>query len=143
VNPVSKQAFCEALRTFGSCEVTVGGRSMWPFIRPGDTVTVSGGHLKPRRGMVIAFFAGDQLIVHRIIRVATGPAGLRELLVHGDSSPGSRAVISQDRAIGDVIAVKRDGRPAAAWLRPPLSWFAVVAGFALQGAVILSGRRAA
>ena len=143
MNPGTKEALCEALHSLGSCDVTVAGRSMWPFIRPGDVVTIAAGPLNIRRGTVVAFFSENQLIVHRVVGYRKRPDGLQDCVVHGDSSPGSRAVIAQDQVIGCVTAIKRNSRKTAIWLRPPLSWIAIVAGFVLQAAVTLSNRRAA
>jgi hypothetical protein len=121
-----------ALDKQGECAVTVGGRSMWPFIRPNDRIRiVPHKPLSLRAGQVVAFFENDQLIVHRILWPFT-PGRWSHVWVCGDSSPGSRTAVPTEKIIGVVC----DNR---IWFHFPGTYLALAMGFVLR---LLAGWRA-
>jgi signal peptidase I len=84
------------------------GASMHPFIRNGDTLTLSPpGSRAPRIGDVFAFCLPDsgRLVIHRI--VARRKDGW---LTRGDNSRVPDGIIHDDQLIGRVTAVERGGR---------------------------------
>lgn len=91
-----------------TCRFSVGGTSMFPFIIDGDTVSVS--PLKnrlPEIGDVVAFLTkgSEDLILHRIIGVQKDGC-----VVKGDARLQPDGIISNDRILGRVIRVERNGR---------------------------------
>lgn len=87
---------------------TAKGRSMYPFIRDSDVVTVApyASH-RPRVGDVVAFArpGSRKLIVHRVIgREQTG------LWIKGDSCTHAEGPIPLDHILGTVTCVERGGR---------------------------------
>jgi len=50
-------------------EIKVGGSSMWPFIRDGETLVLHKTSIRDiARGDVIATYAGRRLLCHRVFR---------------------------------------------------------------------------
>ena len=138
--------FLEALEKHNRCEVVVGGTSMWPFIRDGDTASIKKNEpFTPSPGTVVAFFAGEQLIVHRIIWCKKKADGRWDISVHGDASPGSQSKINADQVIGSVEYVKRQNRKITLTFNDAYRIIAIPLGLILQFIVALrlniGGRR--
>jgi GNAT superfamily N-acetyltransferase len=84
------------------------GASMHPFIRNGDTLTLSPpGSSVPRIGEVFAFClpGSGRLVIHRIVARRKGG-----WLTRGDNSRIPDGIIRDDLLIGRVTAVERCGR---------------------------------
>jgi signal peptidase I len=128
----SRHMLIAALSKFGSCEVTVGGESMKPFIRSGDVVAIVAVPPFPRAGEVAVFFDNGQLITHRVTRRKKNSDGSCSLTVYGDSSPGSGGTIAESQVIGVVRYLTRNHRKHALWLRSPLRLIAVPMGFLIR-----------
>lgn len=111
-NVAALPALLEATLAAGvEARFEVDGRSMLPFIRPGDAVRVRPvGGSTPRIGDVVATRGAPHgnLLVHRVI-------GRREdrLTIRGDNSPGRDGEYSADEILGVVTLVERNGR--AVW----------------------------
>ena len=58
MDPRQKEMLTSALQTFGKCDVIVKGESMKPFIRNGDTVSLSPWADVPRPGKSSPFSMG-------------------------------------------------------------------------------------
>ncbi|MBN1127980.1 MAG: S24/S26 family peptidase [Chitinispirillaceae bacterium] len=127
MGPEEKAALLGALSVIGSCVVTVGGKSMWPFIRSGDRVKIVPRSGEPEPGSVAALFCEDRLLVHRIVQCSS-----QGFLLAGDSSPGSFSRVAVNDIAGIVVSCERAGRWRSAWLHPPLSRFAVMLGYLLR-----------
>jgi hypothetical protein len=126
--PEQKVGLLEALAAHGLCEVRVAGRSMLPFIKTGDVVTIKRSEGSHRIGSVVALFIKDQLIIHRIVKVEkTGT-----LLICGDSSAGSETSVMPSEIIGTVVSLKRNGKIHSRWLKPPLSLIALIVGLIIK-----------
>jgi hypothetical protein len=136
----SKRMLLDTLGKFGRCDVTVYGESMKPFIRRGDVATIVASNSPPLRGEVVAFFNGNQLIVHRVLRRKKNGDRTWSLAVYGDSSPCSGGTVLSSRVIGIVRHIKRDGRKHSLWLSSPLRILALPAGFLFRCRVSI-GRR--
>jgi hypothetical protein len=93
------------------------GRSMSPFIRDGDFVSISPpAPAEPFVGQVVAFVRGGsgQLVVHRVI--AAGAWGYR---IQGDNAPGiGDAAVQREQILGCVTRVTRQGRVVRLGLGP-------------------------
>jgi hypothetical protein len=93
------------------------GWSMAPFIRDGDTLTVSPpAPREPSVGQVVAFVrpGTGQLLVHRVI--AAAPRGYD---IQGDNAPGTLDVsVPLEEILGWVTRVTRDGRDVRLGLGP-------------------------
>lgn len=105
------------------------GFSMAPFIRDGDVLTVfPKGERRPRPGDIVAFVhpENDRLTVHRVVTIRDG-----EVAVKGDNVSMPDGTVPEERILGFVRRVERDGRT----VRP---------GFGAAGRLIasLSRRRA-
>ncbi|MBD3393470.1 MAG: hypothetical protein GF418_15145 [Chitinivibrionales bacterium] len=121
-----------SLAEHGTCRATVQGTSMWPFVKNGDRVVIHEPPLRPRRGMVVAFFVGEQLVIHRIAGCRKdGEAGWR-VSTKGDAMPGSRLRVLWKEIAGTVERIERGNREYIAWLQPPWSLVAAQLGIALR-----------
>ena len=92
------------------------GRSMTPFIRDGDIVTISPiKDRPPRPGDVVAFArpGSEKLIVHRLVR--RQEAGW---LIKGDSYAVTEGPVPRDHVLGRVTRVERGGRRVLVGLGP-------------------------
>jgi hypothetical protein len=132
-----KAAFLETLSKNGVCALTVEGRSMWPFIRAGDCVTIVTAGKMPRAGSVVAVFNNDQCIVHRVVKICGRPGARGDVWICGDSSPGSQTQIQSSDIIGVAESIERNGKRHTRWLRPPLSLLALFFGIVLRAMVTL------
>lgn len=85
------------------------GWSMAPFIRDGDSITISSLQDRlPQFGEIIAFEHPElaKLVVHRIVGKKNG-----KYILRGDSIIGkSSDVVSPDLFLGHVTAIERNGR---------------------------------
>lgn len=86
-----------------------GGRSMDPFIKEDDILTLS--HLNQGRanvGDVVAFLnpVNRQFTIHRIVDVWDG-----RYQVKGDNRSTADGFIRREEVLGKVIRVERNGRP--------------------------------
>jgi signal peptidase I len=132
-----KRMLLDSLARFGSCDVTVSGESMKPFILPGDRVHIA---LTPRPfmpGHALAFFTGNQLIIHRICAVRKDPDGNRIYSIRGDSSPDSHGEISAQFVAGRVQHVHRHGRKYYLWFHYPFCLVTLLVGPAMRVCVSL------
>ena len=140
-----KEMLLEILNKFNRCEVIVGGTSMWPFIREGDTVSIRQKPFIPSLGAVVAFFSGEQLIIHRIIWCKKKADGEWDILVHGDASPFSISKINSDQVIGAIEYVKRENKKVTLSFNDAYRIIAIPLGLMLQLMVALrlniGGRR--
>ena len=140
-----KEMLLEILNKFNRCEVIVGGTSMWPFIRDGDTVSIKGRPFTPSLGSVVAFFSDEQFIIHRIIWCDKRANGKWDILVHGDASPYSISKINSDQIIGTIEYVKRQNRKIILLFNDAYRIIAIPFGLMLQLIVALrlniGGRR--
>jgi hypothetical protein len=92
------------------------GGSMRPFIRDGDTITVSPlPRPGPRFGEVVAFLhpISGQVIVHRVIRREAG-----RFWTQGDSVGDGEGPMEASHLLGGVSRLERAGRPRRLGLGP-------------------------
>lgn len=132
VEPYQKEMLKSAIDTLGKCDVLVSGESMKPFIRNGDTVSLARISAVPGLGEVVAFFNGDQLIVHRIVWRKNHAPGEWHFRVWGDSSPGRPGRVTKHECIGKVVRITRNKKPASLWILFPFRIFALLAGIFLH-----------
>jgi hypothetical protein len=86
----------------------VDGRSMLPFIRPGDVVRLRPlASWEPKPGDVVAVrgMPGGGLLVHRVVRSRDGL-----FLLRGDNSTVANGDHAAGQILGIVDAVERNGR---------------------------------
>ena len=140
-----REMLLEILNKFNRCEVIVGGTSMWPFIRDGDIASIERKPFIPSLGTVVAFFAGEQLIVHRIVWCRKTANDKWKILVHGDASPFSISKINSGQVIGTIEYVKRQNRKITLSINDAYRIIAIPLGLIIQLIVALrlniSGRR--
>jgi hypothetical protein len=93
-----------------SISVTAGGYSMWPAIRPGDTVVISPfSEGAAAAGQVVALRRDGGFVLHRITEVIT--AGGRELIrTQGDAVLRADEPAGPETIAGIVQSVSRPGR---------------------------------
>jgi len=87
------------------------GRSMLPFVRPGDVLRVRRlADEEPATGDVVAVrgMPGGGLLVHRVVRCRDGRA-----LIRGDNTTLANGEWAREDILGIVTGVERNGR--AAW----------------------------
>lgn len=135
----------EILKKHNKCEVIVGGTSMWPFIREGDTVSIRQKPFIPSLGAVVAFFSGEQLIIHRVIWCKKKANDGWDILVHGDASPYSISKINSDQIIGTIEYAKRQNMTITLSFNDAYRIIAIPLGLMIQLIVALrlniGGRR--
>lgn len=101
-------------QTGGQHLIPISGRSMLPLIRDGDRVLVRHGHTDVRRGDIVVFRQGDQLIAHRVLRICQGGAGRGTgrgtgptFITKGDNVLHLDRPLSGSKILGRVLAVRR------------------------------------
>jgi signal peptidase I len=100
----------DALRRGGITWVKVSGKSMVPWIRPGDVLLVRcTGADRASSGQVVLFARGGRLIAHRVIKKVR-VAGQVFLETKGDATWDADAPISEMELLGRVTQIFRDGR---------------------------------
>ncbi len=90
-----------------SVKIKAAGRSMFPFIRSGDVVTLSAlGGLSPRIGDVVALRVNGsgQLALHRVAAKTHDCC-----LTRGDNCDEPDGLATKDDLLGRVSAVERNG----------------------------------
>lgn len=122
----------EILEKYNSCEVIVGGTSMWPFVKDGDVVSIKHKPFKPSLGTVVAFFSVEQLIIHRIIWCRRKNDDRWDIFVHGDACPFSISKIRSDEVIGTIQYVKRQNTKVKLSFSDYYRIIAIPIGFLLQ-----------
>ena len=132
MQPIHKEMLLDSLNRFGRCEVVVGGTSMWPFIKPGDTVSICRKPRHPALGMVAAFFVENQFITHRVIWHRKKKPDGWELFVHGDAAFGSLTPVNYDQVIGIVEYVKKGEITHSLWFAFPFRIVTIPLGLMLQ-----------
>ena len=89
------------------CRLQVKGYSMSPFIKDGDTITISPVLSLPRLGDVIAFIhpKTERLLIHRVVW-KSGDA----YLLKGESALEPDGLIKKENILGLVTKVERKGK---------------------------------
>ncbi|HYK90012.1 MAG TPA: S26 family signal peptidase [Acidobacteriota bacterium] len=80
---------------------------MAPFIRDGDVITLRPCRdCPPRTGDVVAFVhpVSEQLLIHRVLAM-NGCS----FMTQGDNAPVNDGMIPEERVLGRVVAVERNG----------------------------------
>jgi hypothetical protein len=97
------------LRERGCLFFPVAGRSMWPFLRPGDEVEVE---FRPRFGVgdVVVFELGGRFVVHRVVGRRAGVVADRYRLKGDNLLRFDGGWIRADALLGRVRAVRRGAR---------------------------------
>ena len=109
-----------------SVELSAYGRSMIPFLRPGQKVKLTPTELSQIvRGDLVAFHKQDYLVVHRVHAVLSAN-GTIQLLTKGDSNLNPDAPVDAQNYLAKVIAVKR----RSSWCK--VSPRSILARFSLQ-----------
>lgn len=100
----------ESLRSTGRVRLRVSGRSMFPWIRPGDVLFICQAELhQVLSGNVVVFVREGRLVVHRVIQKCGTPS--EPLLVtKGDAVADADAPVSSVELLGCVAAIYRGGR---------------------------------
>lgn len=98
----------ESLRSFGHLRLQVTGWSMFPAIRPDDTLSIERvDAYQVSEGDLVLFERERRLFVHRVIRSIPGRD---EVLTRGDAMPKADPELRRSHLQGKVIAISRQGR---------------------------------
>lgn len=90
-----------------SVELSAYGRSMIPFLRPGQKVKLTPTELSQIvRGDLVAFHKQDYLVVHRVHAVLS-VNGTLQLLTKGDSNLNPDAPVTSENYLAKVDGVYR------------------------------------
>ena len=87
------------------------GRSMYPAIREGETITVR--PVPPaavKKGDILLYRWQEGVIAHRVVGIERGAAGNTWLILRGDASGARTERVAPDQVLGRVVAVNRNGR---------------------------------
>jgi signal peptidase I len=107
----------DLLRQGHTVELSAYGRSMIPYLRPGQKVQLAPVDMSQIvRGDLVAFHKADYLVVHRVHAVLS-ENGVIQLLTKGDSNLHPDAPVTSENYLAKVDGVYRRG----AWraLSPP------------------------
>jgi hypothetical protein len=99
-----------ALRATGSVRFRALGGSMWPWVRPGDTLLIvseTPGRL--RVGEVVLVWRAGAFCAHRVVGTVR-KAGQLSLVTQGDAFPEPDLPVLGDEVLGRVVAIKRGRR---------------------------------
>jgi hypothetical protein len=100
-------------------QLTAQGRSMWPFLLPGDVLTLTPGPRARLGDVVLVEHPGVEFgLVHRVVAVLP-----RRVLTKGDALPRTDGWVVRGRVIARVTQVRR-GRASFTplrWLPLPVS----------------------
>jgi len=99
-----------SLRSKGRACLRVSGNSMWPWIRPGDTLLIvseTPGRL--RVGEVVLVWRAGAFCAHRVVGTLR-KAGQLFLVTQGDAFPEPDLPVLGDEVLGRVVAIKRGRR---------------------------------
>lgn len=100
--------FKETLENSYDLQVKTLGYSMFPFIKYGDSITISSLKDSPKIGDLILFKKKEKLILHRLIKIKynSGPV----FITKGDSSFNYDEPIIESEILGKAIEIKRKGK---------------------------------
>jgi hypothetical protein len=117
-DPVGTWAL-HALAAGEAVEFVARGRSMWPWLRDGDRLTLAPLQAAPRVGEVVAVRVELGLgPVHRVIyRRRDG-----SVLLKGDATFWPEGWMAADEVVGRLAAARRAGRPVRWGRLAPLAW---------------------
>jgi signal peptidase I len=97
----------DLLRQGHTVELSAYGRSMIPYLRPGQKVQLAPVDMSQIvRGDLVAFHKADYLVVHRVHAVLSAN-GTIQLLTKGDSNLNVDAPVDAQNYLAKVIAVQR------------------------------------
>lgn len=101
------EAVKDLLRQGHTVELSAYGRSMIPYLRPGQKVQLAPVDMTQIvRGDLVAFHKADYLVVHRVHAVLS-EKGTIHLLTKGDSNLNFDALVDEQNYLAKVIAVQR------------------------------------
>lgn len=89
--------------------IPVTGRSMLPTLQAGDQVLVAHGSSGIRRGDIVVFRQGGELVIHRVMRMYHHN-GETTFVTKGDNRPHFDPPVSAGEIVGRALTVKRGGR---------------------------------
>jgi signal peptidase I len=111
---ISTQSIAEKVRGHGSACICVLGRSMFPWIRPGDFVFVRRHDFeRVVRGNVILFERDSRVFAHRVLRRVNAPAASKSgsfLITKGDALDGPDAPVYATELLGRITRIHRRQR---------------------------------
>ncbi len=101
---VSVELYKEVLGRGEDLEIKVGGSSMWPFIKDGETLVIRKVSLDNiSRGDVVAVYVDQKLTCHRVFKKS------KEFIqTKADALIGLDARVSYEDVLGRVVAQKRN-----------------------------------
>lgn len=90
--------------------VTLGGVSMWPWLRKGDVVVVKpfSPPEEPRTGDVVVFCSGTKLIAHRLLKRIENK-GKTQYLTKGDALLKADHLLEREQLLGRIEVLERKG----------------------------------
>jgi hypothetical protein len=111
-----------------SVQLTARGGSMWPFLLPGDVLTLTPGGRARLGDVVLVEMPGVEFgVLHRVVSILPG-----RVLTKGDALPRVDGWARRERVIARVTRVRRAGTSFTPmrWLPLPVS---LVAGLWPRG----------
>ena len=94
----------------GSLRIPAAGWSMFPAIRPGDILIVEPAAITHVRiGDIVVLEQAAKLICHRV-RAFAHDFGGPSLITRGDTSPFPDPAVEEDKLLGRVAAIVREGK---------------------------------
>jgi hypothetical protein len=115
-DPARTLAVAQSLRGPGrSVESTVTGMSMGPGLGPGSRIRIALMHrARYEAGEVVAYLAGNQVVVHRVAHRGRAAAASGYVVTRGDATLVPDPPVERGRILGPVTGVWRSG----GWVPP-------------------------
>jgi hypothetical protein len=105
------ETVAELLGRGQSVRFRAAGWSMHPTIRDGETITVAPfSRSTARTGEILLYRNHRTVIAHRVVAVRSHSGEPLKLVLRGDAADCCDAPIADERVLGRVVAVEREGR---------------------------------
>lgn len=109
VHAIKCELAAEVLRSHGKLRLQVTGLSMFPAVRPGDTLLVDRiNRSAVAEGDIVLFGRDRRLFAHRV--VAKGSHGSSAMQTRGDAMPKLDSPVDENELLGRVSIIVRNGR---------------------------------
>jgi len=97
----------DVLRSYGKLRLQVNGWSMFPSVRPSDTLIVDQvSRSEVTKGDLVLFIRSRRLFVHRVVAIDASPA----ILTRGDAMPTPDSPVDAAELLGRVSFIVRGDR---------------------------------
>ena len=87
----------------------VHGYSMAPLFQEGDQILLEYSPLRVRIGDILVFRQGDQMVVHRVLRILRNSSSTSIWIAKGDNNLCIDPPVNPEQVVGRVVIIWRSG----------------------------------